>query len=91
MEVFVSKGAPDLLITIEVFHAAFEDQPVHVATLRTGEPLEQALEWAFAATQNLEQSWVQARNRVLVTVTVPVGERGACRSTSMGDYVRIVD
>lgn len=79
------------MITIEVFHGAFEDVPIHVATLRSNQPLEQALEMVFTATQNLEQSWVQVRNRVLVQVTAPVLERGACRSTSMGDYVRVVD
>ena len=78
------------MITVEVFHAAFEDEPTHVATLRRNQPLGQALEDAFTVTQNLESSWVQARREHWVSVTVPVLERGACRSTSMGDYVRVV-
>lgn len=78
------------MITVEVFHAAFEDAPVHVATLRSNQPREQAIEAAYIATQNLESSWVHSRGQRGISVTVTILERGAGRSTSMGDYVRVV-
>lgn len=79
------------MITVEVFHTAFEDAPVHVATLRSSQPQEQAIEAAFIATQNLESSWVHSRGQRGISVTVAILERGDGRSTSMGDYVRVVD
>lgn len=79
------------MITIEVFHAAFEDSPIHVATLRSNQPREQAIESAYTATQNLESSWVHSRGQRGISVAPMVLERYSCRSTSMGDYVRVVD
>ena len=79
------------MITIEVFHAAFEDAPVHVATYRSNQPREQAIEAAYTATQNLEGSWVHSRRQRGISVTPTVLERYSCRSTSMGDYIRVVD
>ena len=87
------QGEADLMITVDVFHAAYEDAPVHVATLTSDQPLEQALEEAFTGTQNVESSWVRSRGQrgVSLTPTQAVLDRNDCRSTAMGDYVRVVD
>lgn len=81
------------MIKIEVFHAAFEATPEHVASLTSAESVESALEHAFAGTQNLETSWVESRGQrdVRVEPTESVLKRQGCRSTSVGDYVRITD
>lgn len=87
------QGETDLMITVEMFHVAFEDAPVHVATLTSDQPHETALEEAFTATQNLESSWVQSRGQrgISVAPTKDILERNDWRSTSMGDYARVVD
>lgn len=81
------------MITVEVFHAAYEDAPLHVATLTSDQPREQALDEAFTGTQNLESSWVQTRGQrgVSLIPTRAALEQRDWRSTSMGDYVRVVD
>lgn len=78
---------------ITIVHTAFETQPCVVATLRSPKLREQALEDAYMATQNLETSWVASGGQrgVTVTPTDPIRHRGGCRSTSMGDYARVVD
>jgi hypothetical protein len=80
-------------ISLEIFHAAFEQVPRHVATLITQLPLEDALEAAFVGTQNVDDSWVHAGgfNGVRVTPTQEVIDAKGCRSTSPGDFVRVVD
>lgn len=43
---------------MKVIHAAFEDAPVHVATVNTtAANLDQALQFAFQLTNNIEGSW----------------------------------
>lgn len=81
------------MIKIEVFHAAFETTPEHVASLTSPQSVESALEEAFTGTQNLETSWVESRGQrnVRVEPTESVLQRQGCRSTSVGDYVRIID
>jgi hypothetical protein len=81
------------MITIQVFHAAFEETPRHVANLTSHAAVEFALEEAFTATQNVESSWVTSRGQMGVSAepTAEVLKQGGCRSTSVGDYARVVD
>ena len=77
---------------VQVIHKAFEDTPVHIATvdvsdLKNLSRMDQ-LEYAYRWTQNIMDSWshpsgVQDKNP-RVTVEVPVEKYGH-RSTSMGD------
>lgn len=80
-------------MSLEVFHTIFETAPRHVATLVTRLPLDDALEAAFEGTQNVEGSWVLdgGFNGVTVTPSPQVSAAQGCRSTSPGDYVRVVD
>jgi len=81
------------MITIQIFHAAFEEAPRHVANLTSRAAVELALDEAFTATQNVESSWVASRGQMGVAVepTADVLKQGKCRSTSVGDYARVVD
>ena len=81
------------MITIQVFHSAFEATPRYVASRSSDQPLELALVEAFKATQNVASSWVTSRGQmdVLVEPRDEVGAQGGCRSTSVGDYVRVVN
>lgn len=80
------------MITIQLFHAAYEEAPRHVATLISRAPVELALDEAFTATQNVESSWVAGRGQMGVAIepTPSVLRQGQCRSTSVGDYARVV-
>jgi hypothetical protein len=81
------------MITIQIFHAAFESEPRHVATLTSRAAVELALEEAFTATQDVDSHWVVSRGQMGVSVepTPEVLKEGGCRSTSVGDYARVVD
>lgn len=81
------------MITIQVFHAAFETTPQHVATLVSGAVVEFALDEAFVATQTVESSWVAARGQMGISIepAAAILKQGSCRSTSVGDYARVVD
>lgn len=78
---------------IDIVHTAYEDRPRLVATLRSHRLREQALEEGFTATQNLETSWVESHGQhgIPMTPSDEVRRRGQCRSTSVGDYARVVD
>jgi hypothetical protein len=80
-------------MSLEIFHTIFETAPRHVATLVTTSPLDDALEAAFEGTQNVEGSWVLdgGFNGVKVTPSPEVIAAQGCRSTSPGDYVRVVN
>jgi hypothetical protein len=80
-------------MSLEIFHTIFETAPRHVATLVTTLPLNDALEAAFKGTQNVEGSWVLdgGFNGVTVTPSPEVIAARGCRSTTPGDYVRVVD
>ena len=80
-------------MSLEIFHTIFETAPRHIATLVTTLPLDDALEAAFEGTQNVEGSWVLdgGFNGVTVTPSPEVIAAQGCRSTSPGDYVRVVD
>jgi hypothetical protein len=74
--------------TVEVYHG-----PVHVASVETPETGEDALEYAYQATQNIEGSWSRPGNpdyREYVTVRAPLpqtalGQERGLRSSMMGD------
>jgi hypothetical protein len=73
--------------TVEVYHG-----PVHVASVETPETGEDALEYAYQATQNIEGSWSRPGNpdyREYVTVRAPLpfydGRTMGLRSSMMGD------
>jgi hypothetical protein len=55
--------------------------------------LSEALERAFEGTQNVDGSWVEDKGQLGVTVEPQdmVVQDGGCRSTSVGDYMRVVD
>lgn len=81
------------MITIQLFHAAYEVAPRHVATLTSSAEVELALDEVFTATQNVESSWVAGRGQMGVAIepTPAVLKQRECRSTSVGDYARVVD
>jgi len=75
---------------VKVFHTAFEDKPVHIATVDAPHAVHtEACEYAYRWTQNIMDSWshpegVQDKNPH-VEVVVPVEKYGH-RSSAMGDY-----
>jgi hypothetical protein len=82
------------MITIEIYHVAFEEKRRLVAILTSHRSsIEAALDDAYAGTQNIESSWVRSQGQNGVKVT-PIQdtdlERGS-RSTSVGDYARVTD
>lgn len=79
--------------TMEVFHVAFEEQPQLVATLTVENELEDALDIAFRLTQNVESSWVDDAHQEgsPVKLSSSVLALNGCRSTAVGDYIRLVD
>jgi hypothetical protein len=79
--------------TMELFHVAFEDQPQHVATLSADyQQLAEALDFIYRATQNVDSSWVEAARRdgSQLKPSDSVLTLKGCRSTSVGDYVRVL-
>jgi len=78
---------------IDVFHTAFEKRPRLIATLLIDCDVDAALERVYSGTQNVDSSWVKTRGQlgVVVTPSASVRRAGGCRSTSMGDYARVVD
>ena len=84
--------------SIKVIHCAFEDQPLHVATVHTEDlTTMQALEYAFRWTQNIEDSWsnngeLDANDNVTVEAPLHKGKDGqlyGLRSTSVGDQMLV--
>lgn len=83
---------------VKVIHTAFEDTPVHVATVTTppGDH-EMSLEYAYRWTQNIMDSWSKkgpADGNDWVEVVAPLhvddnGKEWGHRSTSMGDEMQI--
>lgn len=79
------------LITIEIFHAAYESSPRLVARRTCPGPIGEALEHAYRGTQNLDSSWAESKGQGGVRVEPGSSVGTACRSTSTGDYARVVD
>ena len=75
---------------VKVFHTAFEETPVHIATVDAPHAKhEEACEYAYRWTQNIMDSWshpsgVEDKNPH-VEVVKPVETYGH-RSSAMGDY-----
>lgn len=76
----------------QLFHAAFEQDPVHVMTLtiaRDELPVPSILETIYRLTQNLDCSWAPRAAQMGATdiakiVVIGSGDR---RSTSVSDYI----
>jgi hypothetical protein len=75
----------------ELFHSAFEEQPVGVAIMDSDLPVEEALEKLWTATQNVEENWVTAQGQfgIKVEPSADVIARGGARSSSTGDFVAL--
>ena len=82
---------------VKVIHTAFEDTPIHVATVTTppGDH-EMSLEYAYRWTQNIMDSWSKKGaqdGNDWVEVVAPLhlvdGETWGLRSTSMNDEMII--
>ena len=79
---------------VKVFHCAFGDANVHVATVNSDySDIDDALDYSYRWTQNFGGSWSikdgNGDNNDLVTVEVPLhnleGRTYGLRSTSVGD------
>ena len=79
------------LTEIEIFHAAFESSPRRVARLSSACRVEEALEQAYKGTQNVDSSWVESKGQLGVRIEPDPTVATGCRSTSTGDYARVVD
>jgi len=80
---------------VKVFHTAFEDQPIHIATVEAPHAVhEEACEYAYRWTQNIMDSWSKnmpqdGNANVEVVQPLHVDEQGnewGHRSSAMGDY-----
>ena len=81
---------------VKVYHTAFEETPVHIATVDTPcAKHDEACEYAYRWTQNIMDSWsmkgaADGNDRVEVVKALHVDEQGkqwGHRSTSMGDHM----
>ena len=80
---------------VKVFHTAFEETPVHIATVEAPHAVhEEACEYAYRWTQNIMDSWSKnmpqdGNANVEVVQPLHVDEQGnewGHRSSAMGDY-----
>ena len=83
---------------VKVYHTAFEETPVHIATVEAPHAKhEEACEYAYRWTQNIMDSWsmeMPQDGNDAVTVVKPLhkdeqGKAWGHRSTSVGDYMRV--
>ena len=81
---------------VKVYHTAFEETPVHIATVDTPCAVHlEACEYAYRWTQNIMDSWSMngagdGNDRVTLMQPLHVDESGkqwGHRSTSMGDQM----
>jgi hypothetical protein len=71
---------------VEVYYAAFEPVPTHVARFDIeAEDIEDALDKVFVYTQNIENAWVDEGRHTWISPNVG----GKLRSMSVGDYMQI--
>ena len=88
-----------MTLTVEVIHCAFEDVPIHVATVQSAPHHNtiEACEFAFRWTQNIHDSWsmkgeLDGSHNVFVMAPLHQGKDGqplGLRSTSVGDRMII--
>ena len=80
---------------VKVYHTAFEETPVHIATVDTPCAVhEEACEYAYRWTQNIMDSWSMngagdGNDNVKVVEPLHVDESGKAwghRSSAMGDH-----
>ena len=83
---------------VKVFHTAFEETPVHIATVDAPKgSLEEACEYAYRWTQNIMDSWsknmpADGNDRLTVVEPLHVDDKGnewGHRSSAMGDYFEV--
>ena len=83
---------------VKVYHTAFEDQAVHIATVTAPHAVhKEACEYAYRWTQNIMDSWSKnmpqdGNANVEVVQPLHVDEQGnewGHRSTSCGDYCEV--
>ena len=73
--------------TVAVIHSAFEDSPRTVALVNVDKSLstKKKLEKAFMLTNSIEDAWYTSDKLVYI------GPEKSCRSTCIGDMVRLED
>ena len=71
--------------TVAVIHAAYEDSPRTVAFVNVEKtlPTKKKLERAYMLTNSIEEAWYTSDE------VEYIGPEKACRSTSVGDMVRL--
>ena len=75
-------------IDVEIWFAAFEPKPIHVATFQLeGKDNQDVLEPAFEFTQNIDEPWIRLHQDKLIGLMDCKG----LRSMSVGDFVRLED
>ena len=83
---------------VKVYHTAFEETPVHIATVDTPCAVhEEACEYAYRWTQNIHDSWsmkmpADGNDAVKVVADLHVDDEGktwGLRSTSMRDHMLV--
>ena len=75
-------------IDVEIWFAAFEPKPIHVATFQLeGKDNQDVLEPAFEFTQNIDEPWIRLHQDKLIGLMDCKG----LRSMSVGDYIRFED
>jgi hypothetical protein len=75
-------------IDVEIWFAAFEPKPIHVATFQLeGKDNQDVLEPAFEFTQNIDEPWIRLHQDKLIGLMDCKG----LRSMSVGDFIRLED
>ena len=73
---------------VELWYAAFEPKPIHVATMQLpGTANEDVLEPAFEFTQNNDEPWIEVHQDKLLWLM----ECKGLRPMSVGDFIRLED
>jgi hypothetical protein len=75
-------------IDVEIWFAAIEPKPIHVATFQLeGKDNQDVLEPAFEFTQNIDEPWIRLHQDKLIGLMDCKG----LRSMSVGDFIRLED
>ena len=75
-------------IDVEIWFAAFEPKPIHVATFQLeGKDNQDVLEPAFEFTQNIDEPWIRLHQDKLIGLMDCKG----LRSMMVGDFMRLED
>ena len=78
---------------VKVYHTAFEETPIHIATVEAPHAKhEEACEYAYRWTQNIMDSWslkMPEDGNDAVTVVGDISDGYGLRSTSVGDQILV--